>query len=228
MDRPRITVFLVAQNRLVREALSGILSKRSELKQVGCSDFSPDSLREIISAAPDVLIMDGSVNNLAQGEFVRELQTNLPRLRVMIIGAELDGQELLRSIRAGVMGYVTKDARALEIVAAVETVARGGAVCCPQLCAFLFRLAAQCDQMPNFRIFSRLGLTSREQQVVGLISQGLTNKEIADRLHLAEHTVRNHVHHLLKKLGVKHRLAAVDVCREQGSDVGAPLSSNLP
>jgi len=228
MDRARIAVFLLAQNRLVREALSSIFSKRSELKQVGCSDFSTDSLQEIVSAAPDVLIMDGSLNNLAHGEFVRELQTNLPALRVMMIGAELDGQELLGSIRAGVMAYITKDACALEIVAAVETVARGGAVCCPQLCAFLFRLAAQFDQMPNFHMFRKLGLTTREQQVVGLISQGLTNKEIADRLCIAEHTVRNHVHHMLRKLGVKHRLAVVDICRTQGSTVGVPLSSNLP
>jgi len=84
------------------------------------------------------------------------------------------------------------------------------------LCAFLFRFAAQQYQMPSFHVRKRLGLTNREQQLVGLISRGLTNKEIAGQLQLAENTVRNHVHRMLKKLGVSHRLAAVDACRMEG------------
>src|SRR5215472_2539923 len=104
MGAATITVFLLAQNRLVREALSRIFSKRSELKQVGCSDFSASSLRQIHSAAPDVLIMDCSVDSRMQNELLRELQMNLPKVKIVMIGAEIDGQELLRSIRAGVMG----------------------------------------------------------------------------------------------------------------------------
>ena len=221
-----ILVFLIAQNRLVREALSRIFSKRSELKQVGCSDFSADSLRQVVDAAPDVLIMDCSVNTVVQNEFLRELQMNLPTVRIMMIGAESDGQELLRSIRFGVMGYLTKDASALEIVTSLEVVARGGAICSPQLCAFLFRHAAQHDQMPSFYLRSKLGLTNREQQIVVLISQGLTNKEIANRLNLAEQTVRNHVHRMLRKVGVRHRLAVVDICRMEGSLVGLTSRSS--
>ena len=212
-----ISVFLLAQNRLVREALSRILSKRSELMPVGCSDFSPCSLRQVVAAAPDILIMDCSLNDGVQSEFLRELQVSLPGVRILIIGAESDGQGLLRSIRCGVMGYLTKDASALDIVTSIETVAGGGAVCSPQLCAFLFRHAGQYAQMPNFYLRSKLGLTNRQQQIVILISQGLTNKEIANHLHLAEQTVRNHVHHMLRKLGVRHRLAVVDICRTQGS-----------
>ena len=222
-----ITVFLLAQNRLVREALSRILSKRSELKQVGCSDFSAYSLQQVVAAAPDVLIMDCFVNNVAQNEVLRELHMNVPTVKIVIIGAESDGQELLRSVRAGVMGYISKEASALEIVSSVEVVARGGAVCSPQLCAFLFRFAAQFDQMPNFHLRSTLGLTNREQQLVVLISEGLTNKEIANRLHLAEQTVRNHVHRMLRKVGVRHRLAVVDICRMQQSVIGLTPSSSF-
>lgn len=233
MGAPTITVFLLAQNRLVREALSRMFSKRAELKQVGCSDFSAASLRQILAASPDVLIVDGSLDNHVQDELLRELQMNLPKIKIMMIGAEIDGQDLLRSIRAGVMGYITKDASAFEIMASVEVVARGGAVCSPRLCAFLFRVAAHLDQMPNFHIRNKLGLTNREQQVVVLISEGLTNKEIANRLNLAEQTVRNHVHRMLRKVGVSHRLAVVDICRLQGSNVpilgnGNPVGASSP
>lgn len=227
MGAATITVFLLAQNRLVREALSRMFSKRAELEQVGCSDFSASSLRQILAAAPDVLIMDCSLDNRVQNELVREFQMNLPKMKIMMIGAEIDGQDLLRSIRAGVMGYITKDASAAEIMASVEVVARGGAVCSPRLCAFLFRVAGHLDHMPNFHIRNKLGLTNREQQVVVLISEGLTNKEIANRLNLAEQTVRNHVHRMLRKVGVSHRLAVVDICRMHGSDV-ALISDRNP
>jgi DNA-binding NarL/FixJ family response regulator len=73
--------------------------------------------------------------------------------------------------------------------------------------------------MPSFHARSKLGLTNREQQLVGLISQGMTNKEIASELQLAENTVRNHVHRMLRKVGATHRLAVVDICRMEGIPV---------
>jgi two-component system response regulator DevR len=215
----RATVFLLAQNRLLREALSKILSKKECLQVVGSSALAHDSLQEIAVSSPDVLVIDSFTNNIAHLEFAREVQQRLPAIKLVMIGMEADGQPFLQAIREGAMGYVVKDASALEVVAAVRTVATGGAFCSPELCAFLFRFAAQQNQMPSFYARSRLGLTNREQQLVGLISQGLTNKEIASRLQLAEQTVRNHVHRMLRKLGATHRLAVVDICRTEGISV---------
>ena len=217
-ERPA-TVFLLAQNRLLREALSRILSKKNDLSVVGSCALSPDSMREILSAAPDVLVIDSFTTNLAHVEFVREVQQNIPQVKLVMIGMETDGQHFLQAIREGAMAYVVKDASALEVVAAVRTVASGGAVCSPELCAFLFRFAARQNHMPNFHVRSKLGLTNREQQLVGLISRGLTNKEIAAELQLAEHTVRNHIHRMLRKVGASHRLAVVDICRMEGATI---------
>ncbi|MBV9181801.1 MAG: response regulator transcription factor, partial [Acidobacteria bacterium] len=148
-ERPA-TVFLLAQNRLLREALSRILSKKNDLSVVGSCALSPDSMREILSAAPDVLVIDSFTTNLAHVEFVREVQQNIPQVKLVMIGMETDGQHFLQAIREGAMAYVVKDASALEVVAAVRTVASGGAVCSPELCAFLFRFAARQNHMPNF------------------------------------------------------------------------------
>ena len=215
----RATVFLVAQNRLLREALSKILSKKSDIEVVGCSALSADCVPAIVSAAPSVLLIESFTASLAHVEFVREVQQGLPDVKLVMIGMEADGQHFLRSIREGAMGYIVKDASALEVVSAVRTVASGGAVCSPELCAFLFRFAARQNQMPNFHVRSKLGLTNREQQLVGLISRGLTNKEIAAELQLAEHTIRNHIHRMLRKVGATHRLAVVDICRTEGIPV---------
>jgi DNA-binding NarL/FixJ family response regulator len=212
----RAKVFLLAQNRLLREVLSKILFKKNDLQTVGSCPVTPTSLDEILAADPDVLIVDSLTTNVALTELVRAVRQALPGLKLVLIGMDSEGQNFLHAIREGAMGYVVKDASALEVVAAVRTVANGGAVCSPELCAFLFRYAAGQNQMPNFHVRSKLGLTNREQQLVGLISRGLTNKEIASELGLAEQTVRNHVHRMLRKLGATHRLAVVDMCRMEG------------
>jgi two-component system, NarL family, response regulator LiaR len=218
-DDARATVFLLAQNRLLREALARILSKKNDLAVVGSCALSDDSLKEIISAAPDILVMDSFTTNLAHVEFVREVQQNVTRIKLVMIGMETDGQHFLQAIREGAIGYVVKDASAVEVVTAVRTVANGGAACDPRMCAYLFQFAAQQNQMPNFHVRSKLGLTNREQQLVGLIARGLTNKEIAVELQLAEHTIRNHIHRMLRKVGATHRLAVVDICRMEGASV---------
>ncbi len=218
-DESRVAVFLLAQNRLLREALSRVLANKSDLEVVGSCAFSPDSLREIVGSGPDVLVIDSLTTSHVHLDFVREVQRNVPDVRLIMIGMDTDGQHFLQFIREGAMGYIAKDASALEVVAAVRTVAAGGAACSPDLCAFLFRFAARQNQMPSFHARSKLGLTNREQQLVGLISQGLTNKEIANELQLAENTVRNHVHRMLRKVGASHRLAVVDICRMEGIPV---------
>lgn len=215
-DDARATVFLVAQNRLLREALSRILANKNDMVVVGCCALTEDSLRDIVAAVPDVLVIDSFATSAAHFEFVRGVQQKLRDTKLVVIGMDVEPEHFLQAIREGAMGYLARDASALEVVAAVRTVATGGAVCSADLCAFLFHFAARQNQMPNFQARERLGLTNREQQLVGLISRGLTNKEIANQLQLAENTVRNHIHRMLRKLGVSHRLAVVDVCRMEG------------
>lgn len=212
----RARVFLLAQNRLLREALSRILANKSDFLVVGSGSLSETSLENFVTTQPDVIVVDSFGSNHGHTELLRNSQQQLGCLKLVMIGMDMDSQYFLRAIREGAMAYLAKDASALDVVAAIRTVIAGGAVCSPDLCAFLFRFAAQQDQMPNFRVRERLGLTNREQQLVGLISRGLTNKEIAAQLQLSENTVRNHIHRMLRKLGVSHRLAVVDVCRTEG------------
>ena len=210
------SVFLLAQNRLLREALARILHNKSDISVVGSCCLSATAMGQIIAAAPAVLVMDSFTTNLAQLEFVRSVQQSVPGIRLVMIGMDPDGQHFLQAIQEGAMGYVLKDASALEVVAAVRAVSKGDAVCPPELCGFLFRFVARQNQVPNFQVRTQLGLTNREQQLVALISRGLTNKEIAAQLHLADQTVRNHVHRMLRKVGANHRLAVVEMCRMQG------------
>jgi len=207
-------VSLLAQNRLLREALARIFVKRSDIKLAGAFGFSPGIVAEIATADPDVLVMDWP--GIGQFDFVREVQSASPGLKIVLIGMNSDEDLFVRVVREGVLGYVLGDAPTSEVVNAVRAVANGEAVCPPRLCAALFRhLARQRTNVPNFHVKLNLGLSSREQQLVLLIARGMTNKQIATELQLAEQTVRNHVHRMLRKAGANDRLQVVELCRMQ-------------
>jgi two-component system, NarL family, response regulator DevR len=134
-----------------------------------------------------------------------------------MIGMEVDKGTFLRTIREGVVGYVLKEASALEVVAAIRSVANGEAICPPTLCMTLFKyVSSQWAQVPNVQIKRDLALTRREQQLLQMLGLGLTNKEIAAQLFLSEQTVKNHVHRILRKVGVSDRMEVVEACRLQG------------
>jgi len=213
-----VQVFILAENRLLREALTRILSKKSDIRVVGAAAFSPDVVQQISGAAPDVLLSDSAVVALSDLRLVSEVRAAIPGLKVVMIGMEADSETFLRAVRDGVVGYMLKDASAMEVAAAVRSVANDEAVCPPSLCRALFeRVATQNASPANFVIRHNLGLTRREQQLVHLISHGLTNKEIASQLNLSEQTVKNHIHRMLRKVGAADRLSAVELCRAPGA-----------
>jgi len=219
-DLENVQVFILAENRLLREALTRILSKKSDIRVVGASAFSPDIVAQISGAGPDVLLSDSAAVALSDLRLVSEVRAAIPGLKVVMIGMEADPETFLRAVRDGIVGFVLKDASAMEVAAAVRSVANHEAVCPPSLCMALFERVASQNQNAHpasFVIRHNMGLTRREQQLVQMISHGLTNKEIASQLNLSEQTVKNHIHRMLRKLGAADRLGAVELCRMPGA-----------
>jgi DNA-binding NarL/FixJ family response regulator len=213
-----VQVFILAENRLLREALARILNKKSDIRVVGASAFSPDIVQQIGAAAPHVLLCDSATVGLSELHLVPEARAVLPGLKVVMVGMEAEPGTFLKAVRDGIVGYVLKEASAVEVAACVRAVANGEAVCPPGLCRVLFeQLASSVPQAATFAFRRDLGLTRREQQLVQMISRGLTNKEIANQLNLSEQTVKNHVHRMLRKLGASDRLGAVERCRQPGA-----------
>jgi len=212
-----VQVFILAENRLLREALARILNKKADIRVVGSSAFVPDIVHQISQAVPDVLLSDSAALALSELRLVSEVRGAIPGLKVVMIGMDADREVFLRGVRDGIVGYILKDASAMDVATCVRSVANGEAVCPPSLCLALFEQVAQQDQRPtHFFMRHHLGLTRREQQLVHMISRGLTNKEIAAQLNLSEQTVKNHIHRMLRKLGANDRLAAVELCRLPG------------
>ena len=212
-----VVVFLLAENRLLRDVLSRLLARKNDIHVVGASSISPQVVLQVVSANPDVVLCDSLTAALSENDLLCELKRNLPNTRILMFGMDDDPEKFLIAVHHGVAGYVLKDASAGTVAAAIRAVAQGESVCPPLLCRTLFdHVASQNAWQPGLQVRKNLGLTRREQQLVQLVSEGLTNKEIASRLFLSEQTVKNHLRRMLRKAGATDRLEAVERWRAQG------------
>jgi two-component system, NarL family, response regulator DevR len=192
-------VFVVDDHRLVREALTLFIAREDDLELAGEAATAADALRDIEAAAPDVAVLDVRLPDGDGIEVCREIRSKYPTIRCLIFTGVEDS--LVDAVMAGASGYITKGSGGNDVVDAIRKVASGASLMSdPSAREALDALQAA---TPEAR-----GLTAREVKVLELIGQGLTNREIADRLHLAEQTVKNYVSTLLGKLGFRRRTQA--------------------
>jgi len=209
-----ICVFLVAENRLLREALARLLCGKPDLKVSGSSAFVPCLAKTVVSAGTDVLILDSiNARNSECPRLIAELARSPHCIKILLTDMEEDSESLLNAVRAGAVGYLLKDASAAEVVTGVRSVMKDQAVCPPQLCMTLFEAISQ--QSKSFDSRARGAgekrLTRRQQQLIPMIADGLTNKEIAGALHVSEQTVKNHLYRIMRRVGATDRLEAVNL-----------------
>ncbi|GAC1694954.1 MAG: response regulator transcription factor [Terriglobales bacterium] len=214
-----VNVYLLAENRLVREALVRVFQKRSALRVVGHCRSSESVTAEIVASQCDILLSDSLVSEQTTN-LVEKLCEIDPQIKTVLFSMDEEPETFLQAVRSGISGYLLKDASAAEIITAVRAAAQGEAVCPPKLCMRLFRHTSQeyreganfAERHPS----SKFGLTYRQRQLVTLVARGLTNKEIASNLNLSEYTVKNHIHRIMRQVDVGSRHEAVDVIRASG------------
>lgn len=214
---PKPRVLVAAENRLLVESLSRMLAKNGDIDVV-CGDAGEPFRPEILlREKADILLMisSGSVDkDLLE---VRKVRAEAANVQILLIGVAGGEPEFLQCVRAGVRGYLPREASAEDILEGVRAVQAGEAVCPGRLCGALFHyFEREATAFPSARVHQRLGLTRREQQLIPLIAEGLTNKEIANRFCLSEQTVKNHLYRMKHKIGAGGRMEIVQVCRTQG------------
>jgi two-component system, NarL family, nitrate/nitrite response regulator NarL len=179
------------------------------MRPVATAGELADALTAYRDVQPDVLLLDGAMPNAVA--VVRTLVAAEPEIRVVVLGVDEGEEEVIAYAEAGVAGYVTRNADVEALSSTLDTVAAGGSPCSPNVAATLLRRVATLSaQQPAAQRTSRL--TIREREIVELMREGLSNKEIAQRLCIEVPTVKNHVHNILDKLDVRRR-----------GDVGAAL-----
>lgn len=199
-----VTVFLVDDHEVVRRGLIDLLGADPELQVIGEAGTVAEAMAQIPAAAPDVAVLDVRLPDGNGIELCRDLLSLLPDLRALMLTSFTSDEAMLDAILAGASGYVIKDIKGMELAAAIKTVGAGRSLLDNRAAAALMsKLRGTAERADPLS-----GLTDQERVLLDLLGEGLTNKQIAARMFLAEKTVKNYVSRLLAKLGMERRTQA--------------------
>ncbi|KAA1432976.1 hypoxia response regulator transcription factor DosR/DevR [Mycolicibacter arupensis] len=199
-----VTVFLVDDHEVVRRGLIDLLGADPELDVVGEAGSVAEALARIPPLRPDVAVLDVRLPDGNGIELCRELLSRLPDLRCLILTSFTSDEAMLDAILAGASGYIVKDIKGMELARAVKEVGAGRSLLDNRAAAALMSKLRGAATKPD----PLSGLSEQERTLLSLLAEGLTNKQIADRMFLAEKTVKNYVSRLLAKLGMERRTQA--------------------
>lgn len=215
VPRPTIRVFVVSDVRFYREGLGNVLASRDSIVVLGSAGGTDEGLRLVAELLPDVVLLDTAMDD---GLWIAQrLAHTTPGTKIVALAVPQAEEDLIALIEAGVLGYVTREQSLDEVVAAIISAGREEAACSPQLRTLVVKRMRSLAS--EFRPGVRARLTRRQGEILDLIAQGLSNKEIAHKLNIERATVKNHVHSILEKLHVQTRAAAVAEVRLWGGPV---------
>lgn len=202
-----IRMIIVDDHPVVRDGLRGIFTGDDAFEVVGEAADGPEALAVALRTNPDVVLMDLRMPKMSGAEIIRRLREQTPGIHVLVLTTFDDDADVLPAIEQGATGYLLKDTPRAELRDAVRAAARGETVLSPSVAGVL----AHRVRTPKQRVLSR-----REIEVLGLITRGATNREVAAKLFITEATVKTHLLHIFAKLGVNDRAAAVAAAYETG------------
>ena len=212
-DAEPITVFLLDDHEIVRDGLRGLL-EAAGLSVVGEAATAAEAVRRVLAVRPQVAVLDIELRDGDGVSVCREIRAALTETAVIMLTSHDDDEALFASIMAGAAGYVLKQVRGNDLVAGIRRVAAGQSLLDPQVTAAVLERLRRGPQED-----ARLsGLSDQERRVLELISEGLTNRQIGNRLNLAEKTVKNYVSSLLTKLGLASRTQAAVFATNAGRE----------
>jgi two-component system response regulator DevR len=210
MDGDKISVFLLDDHQVVRRGLKDMLEDEPDFRVVGEGSTAAEALARVPALRPRVAVLDVRLPDGDGVTVCRELRSKMPELACLMLTSFADEEALFDAIMAGASGYLLKQTLGADLVAAVRTVAGGESLLDPRLAAKVMAKLRAADEQKD----PLAQLTAQEHKVLDLIGEGLTNRQIAERLFLAEKTVKNYVSALLAKLGLTRRVQAAVMVSE--------------
>ncbi|MCV7199373.1 hypoxia response regulator transcription factor DosR/DevR [Mycobacterium angelicum] len=217
-----VKVFLVDDHEVVRRGLVDLLSCDPELEVIGEADSVSAAMARIPALRPDVAVLDVRLPDGNGIELCRDLLSAVPDLRCLMLTSFTSDEAMLEAILAGASGYVVKDIKGMELARAIKDVGAGKSLLDNRAAAALMaKLRGGTEEQDPLA-----GLTEQERTLLGLLSEGLTNRQIAARMFLAEKTVKNYVSRLLAKLGMERRTQAAVFASKLGRKSSSPSTGN--
>lgn len=216
----RTRVLVIEDNRLARLGLAARLDAQSDLKVVAAADGPAAGLMRVLETGPQVVLVNALLGSHSSHRFVERVRKTAPAAKVVVMDLLPAGDTIVEFARAGAVGFVPKRARIDDLVATVRAVAGGAKVVLPPLTGALFScITNRAADRSVPAVSGAVRMSQREREVIDLIVEGLSNKEIAQRLRIATNTVKSHVHNILEKLALHSRVQIAARAHRAGSPI---------
>lgn len=216
MKRTRILV--IEDNRVLRDGLTIMLNGQADLRVVATIGSGNNVLLKALETKPQIILLDVGLKNLDELSIVESVRKNLPEAKVIGMGFIPSQSDIVEFVSAGASGFILKDATVREFLGTIRSVAQGAKVLPPSLTDSLFSHVVDLALTKrNGKQTNAVRMTKREREIIAVIADGLSNKEIAQRLNIATHTVKSHVHNIMEKLALHSRLQIAKFIHEDNS-----------
>ena len=213
-----IRVFLLDDHEVVRRGLAALLESTEDIEVVGESGSAQEATRIIPALRPDVAVLDQRLPDGTGVDVCRDVRSQDPAIKALMLTSYQDDEALFNAIMAGASGYMLKQIRGTDLVDAVRRVAAGQSLLDPAVTQRVLERIRHGVEQPR----ELASLTDQERRILEYVAEGLTNREIAGKMFLAEKTVKNYVSHLLAKLGLERRTQAAILATELRGPGAAP------
>jgi len=203
----KIRILLIEDNRLLREGITAMINGQGDVTVVSASDGKANALSKARAVKPELLLIDLGLESQSSLDAVRSVKKEFPSVGIIGMGLAATQADILEFVQAGAEGFILKNASVDEVLKTIRAVARGETVLPPPMTGSLFSQVAEHAILKGKRnVRGAIRMTEREKEVIALIVDGRTNKQIAQKLNIATFTVKSHVHNILEKLALHSRL----------------------
>jgi len=203
-----IKLLIVEDNRLLRDGIEKMLNQQKDMNVVASRGNGEHTLRDAARTKPHIILLDLGLSTRNSLQLVASLKKKHPSIRIIVMDLIPMQEDVVMFVRSGVAGFIMKDATIDDFLETIRLVSRGARVLPPMLTGSLFsQIIQQAATGPGrTRLTSSVRMTKREREVIRLVADGMSNKEIAQDLHLASSTVKSHIHNILEKLALRSRV----------------------
>jgi DNA-binding NarL/FixJ family response regulator len=225
----KISILVIEDNRLLREGISEMLKKQPDMHVVATVGNGENILLIMGKLNPNIVLLDLGLRNQNSLQVVKLVKKHFQETKIIVMDLIPLQADVFEFVQAGVSGFILKDANVAKFIKTIRLVYQGAQVLPPNLTGSLFSQIvdkAVIESSPS-KIIESVKMTKRERQVIDLVADGLTNKEVAQRLHLSTYTVKSHIHNILEKLALHTRVQIANYAYTSNNDNTAIDTSSL-
>jgi DNA-binding NarL/FixJ family response regulator len=213
-----IKILVVENNRVLRDGITAMLNEQADMHVAATIGSGNNVLLKASQIKPHVILMDEDLKIFKESSVVESIKKKMPEAKVIRMGFIPSQSDIVKFVEAGASGFILKDATVKEFLGTIRSVAQGVKVLPPSLAGSLFSHVSELAlKKGKGRIANAVRLTKREREIIVLIADGLSNKEIAQQLNIATHTVKSHVHNIMEKLALHTRIQIEKFIHEENS-----------